>query len=102
MGAIGVTEVQFESGRKVTIDLRKITIAEFRLAVDQKTEQNAADGVLAKACGLKTKDIQNLPMPDYQQLVKAWWEAATQPLTKAEKDEKGKPAPNSQSESTEA
>lgn len=68
------------SKRSVEIDLSKITISEFRLAVDTKSDTKESDKVLAKATGIPLKELQSLSYPDYQQLVAEWWSAAINPL----------------------
>jgi len=68
------------TGRVVEFDLSRISVSEFRLAVKDGSDQEESDKVLAKASGMKLKDLQGLPFPDYQILVAGWWEAAMHPV----------------------
>jgi hypothetical protein len=93
---IGVEKLTLEGGRELTLDLRKISIKEFRLAVDQNSKEDESDEIVARAVGLKLKEFQALSQPDYRRIVAAFWRASTQPL-ESDKDSTVK---NSPSEST--
>lgn len=78
--SIGVREIFLDDNKKVTIDLRKISIGDFRLATDKDSAVDKSDAVVARACGMKLNELQALSQPDYRRIIAAWWEAATQPL----------------------
>ena len=81
------------SGEKMPeIDLRLITISEWRAMFDQTQSDHAGDTTLAKVSGMTLEEIQNLPLFDYRALFQAVVEKARKPM---ENDTK-----NSQSEST--
>lgn len=96
MPVIGIEEIALDDGRKLKLDLHKVTILEFRFAVDEKSDQDKSDAIVAKTLDMAVKDLQALSQPDYRRVVAAFWRAATQPL-----EEKGETAAkNSPSEST--
>lgn len=94
---IGVEQVTLEGGRDLTLDLRKITIAEFRFAVDRDSDTNKSDEIVARSVGMTLEKFQALSQPDYRRVVAHFWKAATQPL----ENETDTAVKNSQSESTE-
>jgi hypothetical protein len=77
---VGETEIKLDSGKIIKLDLRKITIKEFRLATDKDSKEDESDAIVAKACGLTLKALQAMAFPDYRRVIAAWWRAGTQPL----------------------
>jgi hypothetical protein len=77
---IGVEQLALDGGRELTLDLRKITIAEFRFAVDRDSDTTKSDEIVGKAVGMTLEKFQALSQPDYRRVVAAFWKAATQPL----------------------
>ena len=74
-------DVVLEASKKVIkIDTSKITAPEIRFATDKETDVNKSDAIIAKSCGMTLKDLQGLPFPDYQQLVRSWWNVVLTPL----------------------
>lgn len=63
-----------------TIDLGKITIAEYRSLF--KVEQSEADGdaIIGKAVGLTGDEVGALTMIDYKRLLKQFYATAREPL----------------------
>jgi hypothetical protein len=79
MGAKKITLQQ--SGKVVEVDLGKISIAEYRVAISTTTDTVESDKILCKSVkGLNLKELQGLPFPDYQQLVGFWMTTALDPL----------------------
>lgn len=72
------TNVKLSSGKELAIDLYKMTIAEWRQAFGASDEEN--DALIARCCGVTVDEVQGLPYPDYQLLVKSFLEAARNPL----------------------
>lgn len=111
-----------DSGKVVVLDLSRITILEFRVAVNAKSEELKQDEVLAKACGLKLKELQAMTYPDYRTIIDVWWKHVIEPadgvkyleISETDLEKAGlkygdsvelvpvgeKPGPNSQSAST--
>jgi hypothetical protein len=73
------------------IDLRNITLAEWRAMFDHSQPEHEGDKTVAKASGLTVEEIENLPLYDYRALFQAIIVKAGKPL----EDSK-----NSQGEST--
>lgn len=81
MTELGVSHLTLSDGRDITIDLRLITLREFRRLLDAGQEQSAEDSTVAKACGLTLDEYLDLPQPDARRVVQAFLKAATQPLS---------------------
>ena len=80
MGATGKIEATLSSGKRVVVDLLKISILEYRFAVTKGTDPAESDKIVAKACGMKLKEFQDLPKPDWDRVVDAFFRAANQPV----------------------
>jgi hypothetical protein len=69
------------SGKPIPeIDLRQITVSEWRAMFDPTQSDHAGDETLAKACGMSVKDIRKMPLYDYRALFQAVLEKASKPL----------------------
>lgn len=84
--------IELKSKGKVTLDLYALTVSEIRTIADTKKTREG-DEILAKAVGMKVKELEEMPYPDYRKLTRFFWQCVTNPL-KDEDEEK-----NSQSES---
>jgi hypothetical protein len=62
------------------INLRHITIAEWRALFDRTQPDHDGDMTLSKVSGITVEEIQVLPMYDYRALVQAVIEKSGQPL----------------------
>ena len=62
------------------IDLRQITVTEWRDMFDHSQPEHKGDETLAKACGMTSKDVKKLPLYDYRALFKAVLDKAAKPL----------------------
>jgi hypothetical protein len=62
-------------------DLNKITVKEFRSLFNENQTPEEGDAILAKCCGMTVEEIQALGYQEYRQLVKAFYEAAREPLS---------------------
>jgi hypothetical protein len=81
------------SGKPIpNIDLRQITVSEWRAMFDATQPEHDGDKTLAKCSGMTLKDVRNLPLYDFRALISAVVDKAGKPL---ENDPK-----NSESEST--
>lgn len=65
--------VKLHDGREVEIDLYKVTRREFAHFGETATPEDEENAILAKATGLKAEEIANLPQPDFDQLVMAFY-----------------------------
>lgn len=82
------------SGKAVPeINLRDITIAEWRAMFRGGTSEKEGDDTLAKVAGITVKDVRALKFRDYQALVAAVMIEASSPIDENEPK-------NSQGEST--
>jgi len=72
-------EVTLSGGKKVTVDLHKITIKEYRELMSTK-DQEREDALIGQVVGLTVDELLELPQPDYRQVVAAFFETATEPL----------------------
>ena len=59
-----------------TFDFHKISIREFRLLLGGTLAQDKEDELVARVAGMSAEDLQNLPLPDYRQLMKDFLLAA--------------------------
>lgn len=76
-----VREIYLEaSQKKIKIDTSKITAPEFRFATAKDTDEAKSDAIIAKSCGMSTKELQNLPFPDYQFIIRQWWNVVLTPI----------------------
>ena len=74
-------DLVLKDGREIVIDLYQLSIGEWRalLRPDQSDEDEYA--ALAKVSGLKPKDIEDLPYPDFRALVQAITKRAANPVS---------------------
>jgi hypothetical protein len=80
------------SGKEIPdIDLRQVTLSEWRALFDDAQPEHDGDKTIAKCTGMTLKEIRALPLYDYRALFRAVIEKASKPL---ENDPK-----NSESES---
>ena len=69
------------SGKEMPeIDLRNISVKEWRAMFDAKQTENEGDATVAKVCGLSIEEVRDLPLYDYRELFKAIIEKSRQPL----------------------
>lgn len=80
MGAIGVKKVVLDDGRELSIDLRVVTMKEFRFATNKDSAEDKSDQIVAKACGLSDMEFAKISQPDYRRIIGAFWDAAIQPI----------------------
>ena len=73
--------VTLSDGRVLTVDLTKITIAQYRVLFKQETTPEQEDELLAPCFGLKLEEFEALPYPDYKRVTKAFFERARDPLS---------------------
>ena len=62
-------------------DLNKITVKEFRSLFNADQTPEEGDAILAKCCGMTVEEISALPYQEYRKLVKAFYDAAREPLS---------------------
>ena len=80
------------SGKPIPeIDLRQITVSEWRAMFESTQPEHEGDKTLAKVSGMSVKEIQALPLYDYRALFRAVLDKSSRPLDDSPK--------NSQSES---
>ena len=69
------------SGKEIPeIDLRQISISEWRALFDTSQSEHGGDKTLAKVSGLTVKDVQALALYDYRALFQAVLEKSAKPL----------------------
>ena len=69
------------SGKEIPeIDLRQITVAEWRNLFSSSQPEHEGDITIAKACGLTVEEIQALPLFDFRALFKEIIEKSSKPL----------------------
>jgi hypothetical protein len=69
------------SGKQIPdIDLRQVTVSEWRAMFDAAQPENDGDKTLAKCSGMTLKDIRALPLYDYRALFQAVLDKAGKPL----------------------
>ena len=83
--------MELSNGRKIVVDLTKITISEWRLMWSMESDETKSDEILGRCTGMSVEQVQALLLRDYQALCKAVREEAAAPLAD----------PNSPSASTE-
>lgn len=72
--------ITLSDGRELTVDLTKITIAEYRKLFAPETTPEEEDALLAPCFGLTVEEFQALPYPDYKRVTAAFFEQARNPL----------------------
>lgn len=78
------------SGKEMPeIDLRQITVSEWRALFDQSQPEHEGDKTLSKTSGLTLEEIQNLPLYDYRALFQAVLERARKPMDADAKNSPG-------------
>jgi len=60
---------------KLTFDLSKLTIAEYRALFDVGQKAEAGDEIVGKTCGLTGQQITELPYSDYRTLMDRFFDA---------------------------
>jgi hypothetical protein len=75
-----MSNVTLSDGRKVTFDLYKCSLQEFRNLLDPGRPEEEGDAILGKITGMSAEEIRQLPYPDYRALVKGFFEATRNPL----------------------
>ena len=79
---LGLTKIVWGREKKeITIDLRLVTLKEFRSIFEKGQPQIEEDKTVAKACGLTVDEYLSLPQPTARRVIDAFMKAATQPLT---------------------
>jgi hypothetical protein len=69
------------SGKQIPdIDLRQITVSEWRAMFDTSQPEHDGDKTMAKCSGMTLKDIRALPLYDFRALFKAVMDKANKPL----------------------
>jgi hypothetical protein len=77
---IGVSKVTLSSGAEITVDLRLVTMRQYRAIFAPEQPQADEDATIARACGLSVDEYLDLPQPDVRQIIDAFLKAASQPL----------------------
>jgi hypothetical protein len=72
-------DVTLSGGKVLTVDLRRITIREYRELVTTK-DQPREDALIAQVVGLTADELLDLPQPDYRLVVDRFFKTATEPL----------------------
>lgn len=75
-----MADVTLSDGRGLTIDLSKITMAEFRLILNPAQDDAVGDGQIGKCVGLSAEELAVLPYPDYRLVADAFFRKAREPL----------------------
>ena len=83
-------EIKLSDGKKITIDVSKITLGEWRGLFSGKGTLEQDDEILSKVSGIPVDEIESLFYQDYRRIVQAMLKAGNEPLSD----------PNSQSAST--
>jgi hypothetical protein len=77
---LGLSKVSLGKGKEITVDLRLVTLKEFRSIFEKNQPQIDEDTIVAKACGLTVDQYLDLPQPTARRIIDAFMKAATQPL----------------------
>ena len=72
--------ITLTNGEGLTVDLSRVTVREFRAIFDKSQPQAEEDATIAKAAGLTVDALLELPVPDYQAIVRAVFADARNPL----------------------
>jgi hypothetical protein len=81
-----MAEIELSDGRKLSGDLHRITIAEYRRILDKNQPQAEEDEYIGKVYGLTGEEVGGLSYPDYRILTKSFFAMIMNPL--GEGDEK--------------
>ena len=73
--------VELYSGQTVTIDMMKISTREWKSALKASFPESEEMAIIAKATGLATEHLEEMPQPDYRLIIDAFVKVGTQPLT---------------------
>ena len=76
-----MSDLKLSDGREVTIDLYKITIKEWRALLNPEQKEEDEYKLLAKVSGLSSKEVADLPYPDFRLLGNKVAEKASRPLS---------------------
>jgi hypothetical protein len=69
------------SGKAIPeINLREITVSEWRALFDTSQPEHEGDETLAKVSGMGVEQVRDLPLYDYRALFQAVMEKANKPL----------------------
>lgn len=76
-----MSDVTLHDGRELTFDLYQMTVREWNTLIDldNPPTREYEYGLIAKCCELAAEDIQELPLPDYQKLTRAFFKKVTTP-----------------------
>ena len=74
-------DLVLKDGREIEIDLYEISIGEWRALLRPEQSDEDEYATLAKICGLKAKDIEDLPYPEFRLLVQAITTKAANPVS---------------------
>jgi hypothetical protein len=64
---------------KYTIDLKSVSIADYRRLLNSDVKEQTGDDVLAKASGMNLQEISELPYKEYRRLIRAFFKACNEP-----------------------
>ena len=78
MGA--TKEIVLSDGKKLTVDVSSLTVKEWRGFWNPGTKESDDDKVVARLCGLKARDIENLLRDDQRLILKTITELSNRPL----------------------
>lgn len=75
------------SGKDIPeIDLKNISISEWRSMFDNSQPEHEGDNTIAKVSGMPVKEVRALALYDYRALIKAVLDKANKPMEHDEKN----------------
>jgi len=74
-------EFEFDDGRKVEIDLNKLSLKEWREFISSAQPYDEGDAMLARIVGMKPEEIEELGYMDYRKLATRIFEIARNPVS---------------------
>lgn len=82
--------LELHDGRKLEIDLYRISITEWRRLFDKDTERSEEDAIMGKVVGLSADEVGELSQPDYRLVMRTVLKKAGEPI--GEDEEKNSPS----------
>ena len=73
-------EVTLSTGRKVTFNLKGLSLREFRACVDLRTPVEDSDAVLAKVTGISAEDMLDMEYTEWREMVQTFFRVANNPV----------------------
>lgn len=75
-----VADLVLGDGREIYLNMREITLGEYRSLFDRQQTPEQEDLVLARVAGLTLEEYRTLPLPDWRQLTLRFFEKSREPL----------------------